>query len=322
MDYRKEAKYLASIGISVVPVCKDGGKKPSILWKEYQERIMTDKEIERYFKDCGGVIAVTGSVSKLLCVDFDLDKELPGNDFWKKFNLGIPSKLKRKMRINRTRSGGFHIWARTTYEDKSRKIAHRLLTMEELFRRHKNIVSNGASDESATKILLRKPLECVIETRSRGSYGVIVHPEYTKFYGESIGRFSEEEIVYLIEKAYSLDEGYKAPRVFRGTASDYRVIKQFEEDTTAEDVVKMMESTGLFSLSEVDYNGDYKMKREGSSNPYSAKVFKDSGLVQIFGLNILTSDDRTVFTPLDIYCIANDVERDEAIEKLKGENEQ
>lgn len=204
MDYRKEAKHLTSIGISVVPVCKDGGKKPAILWKEYQERIMTDKEIERYFKDCGGVIAVTGNVSKLLCVDFDLDKELPGNDFWKKFNLGIPSKLKRKMRINRTRSGGFHIWARTTYEDKSRKIAHRLLTMEELFRRHKNIVSNGASDESATKILLRKPLECVIETRSRGSYGVIVHPEYTKFYGESIGRFSEEEIVYLIEKAYSL----------------------------------------------------------------------------------------------------------------------
>lgn len=317
MDYRKEAWYLIRLGISVVPLTLDGSKKPAILWREYQDRLMTEEEVNRHFVNCGGIAAITGDISRLLCIDFDLDKALEGQDYWERFNEGIPDKLKRKMRINRTRSGGFHIWLRTKYTDRSRKIAHRLLTMPELCKRHDNLVSNGANSEAATRILLRKPMECVIETRSKGSYGVMVHESYTKFWGNQIGEFTEEEVLYLLEKAYQLDEGYKAPSTFRGTRADYKVLKEFEEYVTPEYVVKLLEGTGMFTLLETDYNGDFKLRREGSSSQYSAKVFKDTGFVHIFGLNVLTSDDRTTFTPFDIYCIVNELERDEAIEKLK-----
>jgi hypothetical protein len=316
-DYRYEALALASIGISVIPVKDDGSKLPKIKWKEFQERIMTEEEIDLHFESCGGVIAITGEISKLLCIDFDLDKQRDSDDFWGSFMSQVPVHMKEKMLVNQTRSGGFHIWLKTDYEDKSRKIAHRPLTIPELNDRYNILIDNGANEDTATTILLKKPLECVIETRSKGSYGVFVHHQYKRFYNKSLSWFTKEEIEFLLNIAYSLDYTYKPKRVFEGNVNSYRIIAKFNKDTKASGVVRMLEESGMFTVFDIDTNGNYRLSRVGSSSLFSAYVYGDTGNLKIFGLNPLTNDEKSVLQPFEVYCAVNELTTDEAIEKLK-----
>lgn len=316
-DYRFQAKALRDAGVSVIPVKSDGSKLPGIRWKEFQDRLMTDVEIEQHFFDCGGVIAITGNISNLICIDFDLDKQREDQDYWKAFMSQVPDEMKQRMLINRTRSGGFHVWLRTDYEDKSRKVTHRVLTIPELMIKYEKMTKEGANTDTASMMLLKKPVECVIETRSRGSYGVFVHEQYTRFYGTGLSWFTKEEVDFLLNIGYSLDFNYKKPKVYTGESSDYKIIKKFNEDATPEGVVKMIESSGLFKLYDQDSNGNYRLERVGSSSLFSAYVYGDSGILHIFGLNPLTENDQNSLTPFEVFCAVNSFTDDEAIVELK-----
>ena len=96
MDYIEHAKALKKIGVSVVPLRTDGSKLPSMKWKPYNERLMADFEIEKHFKDCGGVAAVTGEISRLYVLDFDLKYQLDTQDFWTAFMEKVPKEMKKK----------------------------------------------------------------------------------------------------------------------------------------------------------------------------------------------------------------------------------
>lgn len=316
-DYTLEALALLGIGISVIPVKRDGSKLPLLKWKEFQSRLMTEQEVKKYFTDCGGVIAITGGISKLICIDFDLDKELPTDNYWGRFMEGLPKELKRKMFINKTRSGGYHIWLRTDYEDKSRKVTHRTLTIPELYERYETMLSIGANEETASKMLLKKPLECIIETRSRGSYGVFVHKQYKRYYGTKIQEFTKEEVEILLERAYSLDCGYRKPNVFTGTTKEYSALKNFNENIRAEDVTKLLEESGAFSLYDIDINGNYRLARVGSNSLFSAYVYKDTGVLHVFGLNPLIEEDKQTMSPFEVYCSVKGISEKVALEKFK-----
>lgn len=316
-NYVEEALILASAGVSVIPVKTDGSKLPKIKWKRYQEEIMSEKEIRHFFSDCGGVIAITGKVSNLLCIDFDLDKQAPDDDFWTAYMSKVPDHLKEKMLINRTRSGGFHVWLRTDYEDKSRKIAHRPLLIPELYDKYLLLLESGANEKTASKMLLRRPVECVIETRSRGSYGVFVHEQYSRFFGKSLKSFSRNEVDFLLTTAYSLDFNYKKKKVYTGGASDYRVISEFNEDAKPHKVVDMLEKSGLFKMYDIDTNGNYRVSRVGSSSQYSAYVYSNTSCLFVFGMNPFGDSDKKDFTPFEVFCEVNDLEESEAIELIK-----
>ena len=316
-DYREEALVLASAGISVIPVKRDGSKLPKIRWKEFQERIMTPDEIDHHFFDCGGVIAITGKVSKLICIDFDLDKQSPTDDYWTRFMSRVPEDMKKRMLINKTRSGGFHVWLRTEYEDKSRKVTHRPLSIPELSARYHILLKNGANNETASKMLLKRPVECVIETRSRGSYGVFVHEQYSRFYGKKLCMFSESEVEFLLDIGYSLDFNYRQPKSYTGKQSSYKVITQFNEDATAKGIVKIIEDSGLFTFYDIDSNGNYRLSRVGSSSPFSAYVYGDTGVVHIFGMNPFTDNDTNTLSPFEVFCAVNDFTEDQAVESIK-----
>jgi hypothetical protein len=317
VNYIAEAKILASMGVSVIPVRIDGSKLPAIRWKEYQTRIMTEEEIDHHFFNCGGVIAITGKVSRLLCIDFDLDKERETDDFWKRFMCKVPDEMKHRMLINRTRSGGFHVWVRTDYEDKSRKVTHRPLTIAELSDRYEILMENGANADTASMMLLKKPVECVIETRSKGSYGVFQHAQYSRFFGEKIEEFSKEEVDFLLNIGYSLDFNYKKPKAYTGDAGDYAIITKFNEDATAEGMTDILEKSGMFTFYDIDNNGNTRLARVGSSSPFSAYVYKDTGVLHIFGLNPITEDDRNTLSPFEVFCAVNGFDDNEAVEILK-----
>ena len=315
-DYTQEALALLKIGISVIPVSLDGSKLPKISWKQFQKRRMTEEEAIENFKNCGGVIAITGEISQLLCIDFDLDKQAEGDDFWKDFCDNISEELKDKLLINSTRSGGYHIWVRTSYEDKSRKVAHRPLSIPELVVRYNKMIEFGLTEKKASAMLLKKPVECIIETRSRGSYGVFVHEQYTRHSGKKIPKVTEQEVEELLLAAYSLNFDYKKPKPYRVGIDKTKILKQFDEDTTSGDVVEWMESTGLFRYYDTDSNGNHRLAREGSSHPFSAYVYP-SGVTYVFGLNPLTDDDKEHITPFEMFCVANQVDANGGIELLK-----
>lgn len=308
MDYTKEAKYLIGRGISVVPLTPNGSKKPMIKWKEFQSRIMSEREADKYFKRCGGIAAITGKTSNLVCFDFDTDKELYNQDFWKDFINLIPDELKRKFNINRTRSGGSHIWLRARgFSFPSRKIAHRYLTIPELHEKLKEYNESecnteGYNPDAFQRALLNKPLECIIETRFEGMYGVLVHKDYEHLYGDSIKDITLDEYLFLERMVYSLDCGFIKKQPFVGDEDEYALITKFCDDCTPEDVSDMMCSTGLYKRADVelDYNGNILLERVGSSNPYSSKVFRDTSIVVDHGMSNLFSDGLKSHNPYQV----------------------
>ncbi len=69
-DFRKVAKKFIDNGYSVIPV--NQSKNPAIKgWLEYQDRAMSDSEIEKYFKNCWGLGFVCGNYSRTIGLDWD-----------------------------------------------------------------------------------------------------------------------------------------------------------------------------------------------------------------------------------------------------------
>lgn len=321
MNYTKQAKYLISQGISVVPLSEDGSKLPKIKWKEYQSSFMSDKDVEKYCSNCGGLAAITGEVSKLMCFDFDLDKQLSNQDFWGDFMKEVPKELKKKMLVNQTRSGGYHIWGRVNFTDKSRKMAHRLLSIPEICEKYEVAKNTENVDlEKFTRILLNKPKSCVIETRFEGSYGVITHKDYKRIYGKTINQFSKEEIELLYTIAYSLDCDFKKRVVYTGLDEDYKTIAKYNNDITADEVADIMIETGLYEYYK-DEGNVIKLKRVGSNNPYSCTIFKDTANIHHFGMSNIFEDAKETHTPFELYCSVHNLTEEEAIKNILKKND-
>lgn len=322
-DYRNEAKELIRKGISVVPLKVDGSKKPKILWKDYQSRFMLDWEIEQHCKNCGGLAGITGSLSSLVCIDFDLAYQLPHQDFWKDFNALIPHELKCKFRVNQTRSKGFHIWLKCDgFNYPSRKMSHRRMSIPEMYDAYNKYVEEKKDDpkydpEQYQLMLQNKPLKCVIETRFEGSYGVILHESYTHFYGDKLNTITLDEWILLENAMYQLDYGFKLRVPYSGSVESWRLISRFQEDTTADMVSDMLCDTGLYSLASVDRAGNYLLRREGSSSSYSCKVFADTGLIHDFGMSNIFTDDKTTHSPFELFCAVHNVDENGGLQMLE-----
>lgn len=317
MNYVKEAERLIDLGISCIPL-KDNEKRPSILWKEFQSRLMTSKEVEKHFKDCGGIAAITGSISRLFCLDFDLNKQLPSQDYFKKYMALVPEELKKKMLVNSTKNQGYHLWLRTDYEDQSRKLTRRYLTIPELMTRYETALENNVLEpEKLSQALLNKPLECIIESRSRGSYAVLSHTSYKRFYGKTFQEFTKEEVEFLVNCCYCIDCEFTPLRKTVGDVEKYSVIRKYNDDTTPEEVIDMLCDSGVYSYVGKDHNNSAKMKRIGSSNPYSARVFHDTGIFSTFSQDTLFKGDKSNYTPFEVYCAVNNLNEDEAVNQLK-----
>jgi hypothetical protein len=325
IDYRKTAKKLKDLGISVVPLRTDGSKLPAIKWSIYQDRIMADFEIEEYFKACGGVAAITGKVSRLYCLDFDLKYQLKTQDYWKKFMEKLPKHIKGKFLINETKNNGKHIWIRTDYEYKSTHLTRRASTIPELMSRYDEMMANDKipadkrTPEIISERILQNPYEVVIETRSRGSYAVIAHPEYKRFYGKQICEFSLDEVELINNVAYSLDYLYQPKPVFTGEAQDFGTIRKFNENGSGAKTLAMLESTGMFTYVDTERTGNIKVLRMGSKSGYSGRIYADTGVFHVFSPNTLFSTaEKSSFGPFEIYCITQNLTQEEAVKKLSS----
>lgn len=317
IDYRKTAKKLKDIGISVVPLQTNGSKLPAMKWSIYQERIMTDFEIDKYFKECGGIAAVTGKVSRLYCLDFDLKYQLTTQDYWKDFMEKLPKHVKGKFLVNETKNNGKHIWVRTDFESKSSHLTRRASTIPELMVKYNELVGKGKTPQEASELILRNPYEVVIETRSRGSYAVIAHPDYKRFYGRTIKEFTLDEVEMLNNVAYSLDYLYTPKPVYTGEVNDFASIRNYNESGSGAKTLALLESTGMFTYVDTERNGNIKVLRMGSKSGYSGRIYSDTGVFHVFSPNTLFDiSTKSSFSPFDVLMITKNLTYEQAIKEL------
>jgi len=111
MNLLSEAKrYTHELKYSVIPVnisYEDGKyiKKPTVAWKEYQDRIATDEELEKWFANSynNGIGIITGKISGIVVVDVEKEGLL---ETVKTLNI------KEGNRYAETISGGRHYYYR------------------------------------------------------------------------------------------------------------------------------------------------------------------------------------------------------------------
>ena len=105
-------------GLSVIPAIKKE-KRPSLhRWKEYQQRLPTEAEWERWCADA--LCIICGEVSgNLLLIDFDQQGKV-----FEDFKAQIPPELFDRLVVESSQSGGRHILIRTESSiGKSQKLA-------------------------------------------------------------------------------------------------------------------------------------------------------------------------------------------------------
>jgi len=106
----------AELGFTVIPV-DYGTKKPSVEWKQFQERKPTEEELKAWF-DNGEPVNVGVVVSgDFVCIDFDNEES-----FLKLFSEDERKRLLEDTLVTRTRRG-YHVWFRSKEPCGSFKVA-------------------------------------------------------------------------------------------------------------------------------------------------------------------------------------------------------
>lgn len=318
LDYRKSARKLKELGISVVPLRTDGSKLPKIRWGHLQQEVMSDKEIEYQFKKCGGIAAITGKVSRLYVLDFDLKYQFQTQDYWKAFMERVPKEVRKKLLINATKNNGRHAWMRTDFEDQSRHYTRRVATIPELQARYDQLIKENADPLQVSEQILRAPYEVVIESRSRGSYAVIQHGDYDRIYGKTFQELSIEEVEMLNDAAYSLDYEFIEKKVYNTDVGSFKSIRKFNDDTTPQEVVAMLEDTGMYRYVGKEYGGNLLVVRVGSKNKYSAKIFADNSVLHLHSSNCPLFDitQKRSISPFEVFMVSKGLTHEQAVNEL------
>ena len=317
-DYRKAARRLKGLGISVVPLRIDGSKLPKMKWGHLQDELISDKELNYQFKACGGVAAITGRISRLYVLDYDLKYQFETQDFWSDFMAQVPKDMKKRFLINTTKNNGMHVWLRTDFEDKSRHYTRRPSTIPELMEKYNELLIEDDDPLAISERLLKNPYEVVIESRSKGSYAVIVHPDYERFYGEELQEFSIEEVEFLNEVAYSLDYCFVPKSSYVSTKEDFSSIRKFNDDANPEMISSLLSATGMYTEVGRERDGTILMLRMGSKSKYSGKIFGDNAVFYIHSSNAPLFEDAqgSGIAPFDVFRVCKNLTHEQAVNEL------
>jgi len=158
---------LLNAGFSVMPISE--GKKPLILWKEYQTKKIEKAELERLESKTKGYGIITGFYGTE-CIDIDL-KVFPsvqeGKKFWNEFIAFVSDYIDdfaRKFVIYKTINSGYHIIYRCSKVEGNRKLA-----------------------------TLKGHSQALIETRGTGGYIYIYDNQVSELSYEQVQEITPEE---------------------------------------------------------------------------------------------------------------------------------
>jgi len=102
-----EARRLLAAGLSVIPICPDGSKRPTVAWKRYQGERVDDATVATWFHHGEGLAVVAGAVSGALEVlDFDAPALFTP---WRALVEDLCPGLLARLPVVQTPTGGRHI---------------------------------------------------------------------------------------------------------------------------------------------------------------------------------------------------------------------
>lgn len=213
----------ASYGLSVIPIRADDKRTSLKTWSEYRSRIATVSEISEW-RNSKRMAIVCGAVSgNLLCLDFDV--KYAKCDIVKKYRDAVDNQsLMRKIVMEQTPSGGWHLIFRCSTPRPSEKIARDI----------------GQK-------------EAMIETKGEGGYFVCApSPQWNIQNGSmsSIPTLSDKEADIILNAAKRMD--ISPPADIQIAKSEKRKIKSkrispfddYEEHCEVEDILEMLKMTG------------------------------------------------------------------------------
>lgn len=246
------AKHYLNNGLSIIPVGDD--KRARIQWKEYQSRIMSEPEFERYFSQANSFAVVCGAVSgNLEVMDFDLKYDRSGNlwndfcdelksldlELWNTINQGVVT----------TKNKGKHIYYQCDEVDGNKVL----------------------SKNSDNQVL--------IETRGEGGY--VVSPP-SDGYSPDFGTLlingitpNQRELLHRLAGRFNHKEQLLSPKT---EASNYvQTITPWDEYNSQTSNVDLLQSYG-WTVTKSDNQRTYLKRPGDTTSENSGNVLHSSGL--------------------------------------------
>ncbi|HPI20709.1 MAG TPA: VapE family protein [Candidatus Kapabacteria bacterium] len=273
-------KYTKDYKLSIIPI-RPATKEPTVPWKEFQNRILTEQEIHDYFRNDIPlrIGVVCGKISGNLEV-IDIDNKLENaKDYFSKFiNNQYSSPILDKCIIEETPSGGYHIFYRCDKIEGNQKLA--LMKKEDKY-------------------------EAVFETRGEGGYALcaptfgynLTHKDFS-----AIPTISENEREILLSLARSYDEreqNYKPPIESKNTKPDSPWSKYNESERAIEEIKQLLIQAGWKQNG--GNNKEEFWLRPGKDAGVSASLRGNS--FRVFSTNAELFETEKSYKPASVYAL-------------------
>lgn len=277
-------KKLRDIGISSIPVSSD--KKPKFSWKEYQKRLPTIRECEKWdsIKE-DGIAVVCGRISgNLEIIDID-NKFNKANDIFEDICKQITNNridLFDKLVLEKSKNNGYHIIYRCNKVEGNQKLA---------------IYENFESGEKAT----------IIETRGEGGYCIIYpSPGYTKIQKNilQVEEITVEEREFLFKLCLSFNKYVEEKPAFTNFKQAFveetgdRIGDWYNE---RDDFIDVLKKHGWKIEKEV--KDDIYFTRPGKDKGTSATFSRNIRSFFVFSSNAYPFEDWKSYKPFAIYTL-------------------
>lgn len=285
MNLKSFAKKFLEVGVNVLPT-KVNEKYPKVKsWKRYQAQFISDKEIENLFSnEIDGIGVVCGKISgNLECIDFD---NKLGNvdlifDEWKD-NEEISDIVQFKCLIEKTQSGGFHVFYRSEKIEGNLKLAYK-------------IKADG------------KP-ECIIETRGEGGFAVVYPSKNYHLINGSwthLPELCEEERELLLNHCRAFNEHHFQKKFSDETLKESRYEEKpgdaYNNSTDGINEAKIL-LAGAGWILKYERNGIEYWTRPGAKTKGTDATFRN-GFFYVFSTNAHPFESEHGYSPFSILII-------------------
>jgi hypothetical protein len=253
---KDHAKKYLQTGLSIIVT--DNNKRSLFPWKKYQEQIITEQELTNQLSHdkAAGLAIICGAISGgLEVIDVDLKNDLSGNLWERLTDALLDAGLMTKLKIGKTKSGGFHLYYRCEVVEGNQKLAMRPATKEELR-------ANPQLKHVVT-----------IETRGEAGYVVAAPTQGYEFVSGKLNVLTADQRDCLLEICRSFNEVFETPPVQAKDRPDSRQygLSPFDDYNKRGDVVGLLEKHGWTVVKRTDEKTVFK--RPGNTDSKSSGDF-------------------------------------------------
>jgi len=294
--------------LTCIPV--DENKQPLVNWTVYQDKLMTDAEIEKYFSNVFGFAVLTGGKGSLELLDIDA-KYFTDPDMYENFKKAVPNSILKKMWVQSSMNGGYHFIYKCSVVEPNQKLAMRPTTREEKHEAYLKEYNNGEDIDVALKSAVQYKSLVLFETRGgtpdrSGGYFLCAPTKgYKKIYGK-LNELTPEERETLLEIARSFN-------TFIEVKKDYKLARYnndlpkgdnpFENFNERGDALQLLLDQGWKPANVRTFNKgkDARLKRPGSPDSKSSGLYdRDSKLFNCFSTST-SFECNKAYTPANVF---------------------